>query len=488
MTVSRDTERLIDLFRKLCAQGEETEWVEFKRDYAKPQVVGEYLSALANSAALLGRANAYMLWGVEDGSHVISGTRFRPSKTKVGNEQLENWLRRLLEPKVDFQFHELKVDGSPVVLLKVMAAFSHPVRFGDQEFIRIGAHKKKLRDNPEKEKELWSAFDRTPFEKRVAAENLSDEEVSRLLDYPSYFSSLKLPLPRTLDAVLASLQDDGLVVRNDGGKWDVTNLGAILFASKLGDFGSVWRKAVRVIVYKGDGRDEAVREKEFTKGYACGFEDLVDHVLSLLPSNEVIGQALRKEVPMFPDIAVRELIANALIHQQFEQTGTGPMIELFPKRMEIASPGVPLVGTDRFLDSTPKSRNESLASFMRRIGICEERGTGIDKVVIQTEVYQLPAPAFEATDSHTRCFLFAHREFKHMAKQDKIRATYLHSCLRYVKGELMTNSSLRKRFGIDDSNSSMVSRIIKDAVDAGKIRQHENGVSRKFMRYEPFWA
>lgn len=191
---------------------------------------------------------------------------------------------------------------------------------------------------------------------------------------------------------------------------------------------------------------------------------------------------------MFPELAIRELVANAIIHQEFHLTGTGPMVEIFAGRMEITNPGLPLVQTDRFLDSPPRSRNEALASFMRRIGVCEERGSGVDKVVIQTEVFQLPAPLFEATDEHTRVVLFAHREFKAMDKADRIRAAYLHACLRYVQRDYMTNTSLRERFGIDGKNSSMASRIIRDTVEAGLIRCHDETVGSRARKYLPRWA
>ena len=101
-------------------------------------------------------------------------------------------------------------------------------------------------------------------------------------------------------------------------------------------------------------------------------------------------------------VAVRELVANALIHQDFSITGAGPMVEIFEGRIEVTNPGEPLVATDRFLDSPPKSRNESLASLMRRFRICEERGSGIDKVVSQIELYQLPPPLFEVPPGSTR--------------------------------------------------------------------------------------
>lgn len=203
------------------------------------------------------------------------------------------------------------------------------------------------------------------------------------------------------------------------------------------------RKAVRVIAYKGNSRVETIREQEDVEGYTCGFERLIGYINTLLPSNEVIGQALRRAVPMYPELAVRELVANALIHQDFFITGAGPTIEIFQDRMEIGNPGMPLVQIDRFLDTPPRSRNEALASLMRRIGICEERGSGVDKVVFQTEFFQLPAPNFEVTGENVRAVLFAHRPLARMDKTDRILACYLPACLRYVNRDDMTNTSLR---------------------------------------------
>jgi predicted HTH transcriptional regulator len=172
----------------------------------------------------------------------------------------------------------------------------------------------------------------------------------------------------------------------------------------------------------------------------------------------------------------------------FNLSGTGPMIELFERRMEITNPGVPLVDPQRFLDSPPRSRNEALASFMRRIGICEERGSGIDKVIAQIETYQLPAPIFEQTDEHTRVVLFAHKDYKYMEPEDRIRACYQHCCLKYVNREPMNNTSLRKRFQIDEGNSAMASRIIKQTIEAGLIRLYDPKANRKVYRYVPGWV
>lgn len=488
MTVDRTTEYLRGLLKELYTLPKETEWVEFKLNYDDPQEIGEYISALSNSAALSGKASAYLVWGVKNDTRDIIGTTFKPSVEKKGNEELENWLLRLLSPRIHFHFYELDVNSVPVVLLEIARASNKPVQFQGYEFIRIGSYKKRLKDFPEKERELWRIFDQIPFEDLPATEHVSDEDVLKLLDYPAYFDLLGLGLPTDRSGILQRLVDDDMISDCSAGGWDITNLGAILFAKRLDDFKHLKRKAVRVILYKDKSRQETIREQIGTRGYASGFEGLIGFINNLLPVNEVIGKALRKKVPMYPEIAVRELVPNALIHQDFFIRGTGPMIEIFSDRMEITNPGVPLVKTERFLDSPPKSRNEALASFMRRIGVCEERGSGVDKVVFQTEFYQLPAPAFEVSDEHTRAVLFAHKPLKNMSKEDKIRACYLHSCLKYVKREFMTNSSLRERFGIEERNSAIASRIIKETIDKGFVKSYEDHMSKKYAKYVPFWA
>ncbi|MGB3943556.1 MAG: ATP-binding protein [Methanothrix sp.] len=488
MTTDRTSEYLVGLVRELCKLPTETEWVEFKHNNDNSKEIGEYLSALANSAALHGKSSAYLIWGIDDPTHDVVGTNFVPAAKKVGNEELENWLLCLLEPKIDFRFYPVEVDGKSVVLLEIGRAFRHPVRFSGQEYIRVGSYKKKLKDFPEKERELWRIFDQTRFEDGVAAERLPTNEVLRLLDYPGYFDLLELPLPANRDGILTALADDGLIRSCKAGGWDITNLGAVLFAKRLDDFSSLQRKAMRVIQYRGTGRVETRKEEVAVKGYASGFKELTGFINGLLPSNEVIGQALRRTVPMFPEPAVRELVANALIHQDFFVTGAGPMVEIFDDRIEITNPGEPLVDTQRFVDTPPKSRNEVLASLMRRFRICEERGSGIDKVVFQVEFFQLPAPLFEVPGGFTRAVLFAHKTLSAMDKNDRVRACYLHACLKYVNRDYLTNTSLRERFGIEEKNSAAASRLIKEAVETGVIVPYDPETSKRYMKYVPWWA
>ena len=210
MTTDRSPAYLISLVQELRKLPNETEWLEFKHNNDDPQEIGEYLSALANSAALFGKAHAYLVWGIENGTHAVIGTSFSPLTAKVGNEALENWLLRLLSPKIHFRFYPLEMDGYPLVLLEIGRAFRHPVQFQNHEFVRVGSYKKKLKDFPEKERDLWRIFDQTPFEALIAAENVTSDDVIRLLDYPAYFELLGRPLPDNKSGILEAMVADDL--------------------------------------------------------------------------------------------------------------------------------------------------------------------------------------------------------------------------------------------------------------------------------------
>ncbi|CAN0592351.1 unnamed protein product [Ectocarpus sp. 12 AP-2014] len=190
---------------------------------------------------------------------------------------------------------------------------------------------------------------------------------------------------------------------------------------------------------------------------------------------------------MYPEIAVRELVANALIHQDYEEKGF-PMIEIYSDRIEITNPGIPLITPNRFIDEY-QSRNEKLADLMRRLGICEEKGSGIDKVIDAAEAFQLPAPDFLIQQRHTKAIMYAYKDLNDMDKKDKVRACYQHCCLRYVINEKMTNQSLRERFKIEKRNAATASRIIRDTIQQDLIKDDDPTTNtRKYAKYIPFWA
>ena len=487
MSAARPPEYLAGLVATALREPE-GEWLEFKLNNADSRKIGEYFSALANAAALNGRPYAYMFWGVDDDTRAPVGARFDPHSTRIGNEPLENWLQRGLDPKIEFRFHAVDTDGGRVVVAEIDAAADRPVRFYGRAYVRVGEVKRPLAAAPERERALCRILDRARFEYVAARERQSADDVLRLLDYPVYFKMLGLPLPPSPDRIVEALAADGLIRRCAAGGWDILNLGAVLLAARLDDFPGLGRKALRIVRYRGDGRAEAVREKRVEKGYAAGFEESLGYIDALLPGGETIENGLRAAWRGFPSAAVRELVANMLIHQDFPVSGAGPMVEIFDGRIELSNPGAPLVSTDRFVDAPPRSRNEAVAALMRRFGVCEERGSGIDKVVLEVELAQLPAPLFEAPEASTRATLFAHKKLKDMDRVERRRATYLHVCIRHVGNQRATNASLRKRFGIAAGGASVATRLLNDAASAGLIAVADSAAGYRHRAYVPFWA
>jgi len=470
------------LIEELRALPKESEWVEFKVNNSKPDEIGEYISALSNSACLENKEFGYLVYGIEDDKHSLVGTEFKPKAKKIGNQELENWLATQLEPKIDFKIFEHKIHDKSIALFQIDATLNTPVSWKGEAYIRVGSYKKKLKDHPEKERKIWNMAKHVVFEKEPAIKNITGDQVLKLLNYPSVFEMLNIPLPQNKSAILEKLIEEKLIVKASS-KFNITNLGAILFANNLKDFEKIERKAPRVIVYKGNNKLKTVKELAGTKGYALDFEFIVNYVNDKLPSNEDIGRVFRKEVRVYPELAVRELLANAIIHQDFSISGTSTMIEIFDNRIEITNPGKPLIDTKRFIDHSPESRNEMLAGFMRRMNFCEERGSGIDKVIDAIEIFQLPAPEFIEGDNYTRVIMFSPKSLRQMSKIDKIRACYQHCCLKYVSGDYMSNQSLRERFDVDKKNYSIVSRIIRETLETCLIKEYE-----KSRMYVPFWA
>ena len=476
------------LIDTLCGYGREKEWLEFKVNHDQPQLIGEYLSALSNSACLHDQLYGYLVFGVDDKTHEVIGTDFRPHTAKgKGNEGLEPWLARQLAPRIDFRILDREDEGRMVVIFRIEATIHTPVKFRGKAFIRVGEHKHSLNEHPEKERKIWRKAVPSSFEAGIALSDQNANKVLSLIDYPAFFDLLNIPLPDNRAGIFAKLEEEEVVISKLN-QYDITNLGAILFAKELDKFPGLKRKALRAIVYEKDNRLRAGKDQSGKRGYATGFEGLVDWIDNQVPINELIEDALRVNRKMYPKVAIREFVANAIIHQDFSITGAGPMVEIFPTRIEITNPGKSLVDTGRFIDHAPRSRNEMLAALMRRMNICEERGSGVDRAIDAIEAYQLPAPEFQAEAGFTRVTMFAHQELKDMEQKDRVRACYQHCCLHWVSRDFMTNASLRQRLGISKGNYPYASRIIRAALDGKiiKVSDLENCSNKK--KYIPFWA
>jgi len=477
------------LIQELCKLPHETEWVEFKHNNYDPEMIGQDISALANSAALHEKNKAYMLWGINDADHEIVGTKHTLQSLKKGNEELENWLRGLLSNSAEFSFETETIDDRKIGILVISRAFGYPVTFEKVEYVRVGSYTKKLSSYPSLQAELWDKIRSIRFEEYPAVENLTLSDTFQMLQVSSYFDLMSQKMPSDSESIAHYLIEDGILSHGDNGLYSITNLGAILFAKDLTAFSSLSRKALRIIQYKDNNRMEMLKEHTFTSGYATGFETALQYMYALLPSQETIPQSgIRTKITAYPEIAIREAVANALIHQDFSVRGSGPMVEIFASRIEITNPGSPLIDTMRILDNPPRSRNEKLASLMRRLHICEEAGTGWDKMVLACEYAQLPAPRMTTYANDTRVTLYSTIKYTDLSLEDRIWACYLHACILFLQGEQMSNASLRERFGLATSSSASISRLIKDTVQQNLIKPADPNTAPRYMRYIPIWA
>lgn len=466
------TPEQIDIWRSVPTENQNLEFKEAKSNFEWDKLT-RYSVAIAN----------------EGGGLLLLGVADKPPRQVVGSNAFPNLVKTAddLFVKVGFRINMEEVrhpDGRVVVFRIPSRPLGSAYHLEGQYLMRSG---ESLR--PMSEDRLRAIFaEGTPdwLEEPTKAD-LDGQAVIELLDTQAFFELIRQPYPTDQVGVLDRLQNERLIEEYRGA-WSIKRICAVLLARRITDFPDLARKAPRVVVYSGAGKTETKLDQSGARGYASGFQGLVDFVMAQLPQNEVIEDALRREVKLLPMESMRELIANALIHQDFSISGAGPMIEIYGNRVEVSNPGNPVVPVERFIDGY-QSRNERLADIMRRMSICEEKSSGIDRVVQQAEIYQLPAPEFRSAHKRTVVIVHGPRPFSEMDRNDRIRACYQHCVLRYVTSERMTNQSLRQRFGLSEGQSATATQIINSTVDADLIKPDDAvGGSKKYARYLPSWA
>lgn len=478
------------LVRELAKYEKETPWVEFKENKADPEEIAERICGLANSAALHGRQYGYMIWGVRDEDHELVGTSFKPWLAKKGNEDLLNWLRRTLSDNADFEFGECSIGGNRFIILTVGRATIQPVKHNNIPYIRDGSVTKPLNKVPQLESALWKELNRTDDELLPAKTNQSVDDIRRLIDIEGYVRLVNSPIGASESYILGSLCKDRVLIKQDDGLYAITVMGALLFCRSLDDFPNLVRRSLRLVRYDGVTSSSIIRDSMELRGYAIAFEEIVRLVDMLLPSREVFVEGVRHLERHYSDIAFREMLVNALIHQDLTVTGKNVAIEIFDDRVEISNPGTMMVDADRIIDTEPVSRNEAMAFLMRKIGLCEELGSGWDRAVESCEEYRLPVPTIKQSGYGTRVIMRGYAPFMDMTAEERVWNCYMHACIMFVNQKQLTNSTLRARFGLEGtgSNTVMVSRVIKAAVGKRLIKPMNEDAAPRNMRYVPFWA
>lgn len=444
----------------------------------------EHLIAFANHPS-----GGYLVFGVDDkNAHLESVTQ---ENVSIIVNRLANLGRDAIEPPLIIDHAVIDYREASILIVHIPEQRNKPVHVRgksiEESWIRSGGTTRKASRQDVGGLMLNSTAPK--WEELRASAMMSYGEAVEKLDVETVAKLLQRPLPIEADELASWLVAEGILIQ-DGRGYYVSNFGAVAAGFKLEQFPALERKRIRVIRYKGLNKVDTIDELLGQRGYASGFERLISYLKRMLPHSEVIQQSLRQEVSVYPEIALRELIANALIHQDFSVTGAGPMIEIFDDRIEFSNPGSLLPGKrlDRLIGTTPQSRNEILASAFRRYRICEERGTGFQKVVQSVELFGLPPILFTPFENSFKVTLYAPRKFADMSQSERLEACYQHSVLQYLSSQTLTNSTLRERFKLHDKQRNQITNLINDAVAAGRIKRKDLGSGNKFAEYLPYWV
>jgi ATP-dependent DNA helicase RecG len=378
----------------------ETEWVEFKHNNENPQEIGEYLSAISNGSALHGRRTGYLVWGIEDSTHAVLGTTFRPKLAKKGNENLESWLLHQLSPRIDFTIHELERNGKPVVLFAVQASNSAPVRFGGEAYIRVGSYKKKLKDFPEKERRLWQILSESPEDWSVQVVDgapLADLDPDAVV-----FARAQYRQKHPHQASEVDAWDDATFLNKAkvcvGGR--VTRTALLL----LGKPESAHRLSPAQAQITWVLRDEQKQEKDyqhFDLPLLLAGDKVLQKIRNLTIRHLPSGTLFPHEVTQYDPWVMREMLHNCIAHQDYTMGGRINVVET-PDTLLFTNLGSFIPGTVEEMiqsDAPPEIyRNPFLAQAMVNLNMIDTIGSGIKRMFTRQRERSFPMPDYELDD------------------------------------------------------------------------------------------
>lgn len=431
----------------------------------------------------------------QGGGMFVYGINDDATFTTLNKEQVEQIVKRLgniahnnLSNAIDIDHTILEYEGHPVLFVYVPEQREKPIclRGKDYREAYCRSNGQTLRMSDLQVRNLIATSQGISFEERMAKRNVSKNDLLLLLNFRKLFELLDKDIPKSIDSIVSRMTEYGICTGAED-QWNITNLGAILFANNLNDFKELANRKVIVRKYVGTNNRDMLIEQIEQSGYAVGFEGLIDFIMKYVSTENI--NVKRESVAEYPRVAIREFVANALVHQDFGISGINITIEIFANRIVITNPGAPLNDVNRLIDLPPNSRNEKLAEQMFLLGFCERRGSGIDRAIAAIEEMHLPAPRIAKEESCTRVTLYPHKELNDMTKEEKVGACYQHACLLNEDGKSMNNQSVRERFNLKKTQSSVASRIIADTVEANLIKvANTDIVSKKLMTYVPYYV
>lgn len=483
-------DNLRNVLQYILSQPAESEWFELKHDNIDPIALGKNVSAIMNSLIRFDIARGYIIWGIDDNSRKIVGTKFVPETKKYKNEELLFWLTKIISPHPELTFRTLEFDnGTRVVLLVINALPTSISKFDGVAWTRVGSNTTELKNYPSIEKEIWQKVFSYDFETDVVEPNLDRAQVEELLDFEAMYNMRMRGTAVAKDALFEEAVNSGMITTNKDSTYNITNLGALLYARNLSDFRSLSSKTLRVIEYTGDNKIETKYEERMRGGYLVEFDRAYRIIMDKLIDHEEIGEdGIRRKVYRFPYVTIRELFANTLMHQDFTVGGLHPMVEIFSNRVEFTNAGNLLVPSDRLVDFPPRTRNEGMAKEFYNANVSESRGTGWDKIAAASPVFGCPTPQLERFEDSIRVTLVGRRGLNDMTFDEKMWTIYSYACYLWVSKKYLTNQELRQLFRLPDKDNSVISRLLTQAVEQKYLRVFDVNSSPRDRKYLPFYV
>jgi len=357
---------ICDLLDELCSYEYEKEWFEFKENFDNDDELGEYISALSNSAAYCGKKESFLIWGINDKTHKAVGTSFNYDKNAKHGEPLKHYLERQLSNNVLIDFKECEYQNKRVVVLTISAAKTIPVDWKGQRFIRVGSSKERMSKFPEREVYLFKILREGLPTIVNTPSKYQDLSFNKLFGY--YGSKGIILKEETFKKNLGLLTDDG--------KYNIQ-------AQLLSDNSQL---PLRVSIFDGETKaSNLFSVREF--GFNCllySLDELLRYgdVLNIIQADERNRIVERKETSLFESKAFNEAIINAILHNKWLD-GNEPMISVFSNRIEILSRGTlaPTQSLEGFFLGESIPVNDKLSDIFLQLHISEKSGRGVPKIV-----------------------------------------------------------------------------------------------------------
>lgn len=484
--VHQSTLRCVELLTKaLVPIPQELNEIDWKiGPSSRPEKYKKHLSAFANYPG-----GGFVVFGISDKDGSVVGITDSDSKTI--SSVISNMARDGVEPKVKTEFFSIEFSEKNLFVCQIFESIEKPVYELNNgkivtPYIRAGGTSRPM-DISEVRSVVFNSR-QIRYEEVPAAFDFQD-------NWDKYFdfSEVKNRLKRTSftsDEAFKEFLFNLKLVAKVNGQFVPTNLAVITCAKDFSIITGHERFEIRLVTYKGTNKIETINDISFSKGFSLCLDEVMASINRILPHSEIIHQATRFNVPIIPTIATREIIANAIVHRDYSKHNSRLMIEIYTDRIEVTNPGnlLPDIDIDRLIDHPSKARNEVLADFMRQLGFAEERGSGIDKAVLSCELAGLPPIKFVNGSDYFKAMLFAPRSYAQMDRNERIEAVYQHCCLNYVTSKKTTNRTIRERFKFGDQETTKSTRIIKEALESGKIKLANPDSIRKDYNYIPYWA